>query len=62
MPTVNNKPPPAPSVFGREPPSMFKPDPMVVFIGVFVTLAMSLIGWVAEKWKQSKKTRTRKIT
>ncbi len=62
MPTVNKASPP-PTVFGREPPSMFVPDPVVVFIGVFVTLAMSLIGWLTEKWKESKKQKaTRKIT
>ena len=49
MPNVNNP------LGGNQPPSMFVPEPMVVTIGLFVTMLFTLIGWLAEKWKSAKK-------
>ena len=49
MPNVNNP------LSGNQPPSMFMPEPMVVTIGLFVTMLFTLIGWLADKWKTAKK-------
>ena len=49
MPNVNNP------LSGNQPPSMFMPEPIVVTIGLFVTMLFTLIGWLADKWKTAKK-------